>query len=85
MVPKGAIWSFDYDFDHEENSMVKTALVSYALKTADDLDYDWTAEVIEEKLAAVFKNARYRKKLTPQQQETEKQKSQKRSIRNKVC
>ncbi|KAI7846596.1 hypothetical protein BDC45DRAFT_528966 [Circinella umbellata] len=83
MVPKGAIWSFDYDFDHEENSMVKTALVSYALKTADDLDYDWTAEVIEEKLAAVFKNARYRKKLTPQQQETEKQKSQKRSIRNK--
>ncbi|KAI7846823.1 hypothetical protein BDC45DRAFT_528178 [Circinella umbellata] len=83
MVPKGAIWSFDYDFDHEENSMVKTALVSYALKTADDLGYNWTTEVIEEKLAAIFKNARYRNKLTAQQQETEKQKSQKRSIRNK--
>ncbi|KAG2214784.1 hypothetical protein INT45_011565 [Circinella minor] len=53
------------------------------LLTADDLSYDWTAEVIEEKLGEVFKNARYRKKLTPQQQETEKQKSQKRSIRNK--
>ncbi|KAI7846681.1 hypothetical protein BDC45DRAFT_528592 [Circinella umbellata] len=83
MVPKGAIWSFNYDFDHEENSMVKTTLVSYALKTADDLGYNWTTEVIEEKLAAIFKNARYRNKLTAQQQETEKQKSQKRSIQNK--
>ncbi|KAG2212138.1 hypothetical protein INT45_010988, partial [Circinella minor] len=83
MVPKGAVWSFDYNFDHEENSMIKTVLVNYALKTADDLGYDWTAKVIEEKLAAVFKNARYRSKITPQQQETEKQKSQKRSIQNK--
>ncbi|KAG2211380.1 hypothetical protein INT45_007033 [Circinella minor] len=65
------------------NSIVKTVLVNYALKTADDLGYDWTAEVIEEKLAAVFKNARYHSKITPQQQETEKQKSQKRSIWNK--
>ncbi|KAG2210603.1 hypothetical protein INT45_007701 [Circinella minor] len=83
MVPKGAVWSFDYDFDHEENSIVKTVLVNYVLKMADDLGYDWTAEVIEEKLAAVFKNARYHSKITPQQQETEKQKSQKCSIRNK--
>ena len=84
MVPQGTIWNFDYDFDHEQNVIVKDVLVNYALKTADDLGCQWTAEVLEEKLAVVFKNAKFHSKLTLQQRETEKERYQECGVRNKV-
>ena len=84
MVPQGTVWNFDYDFEHGQNAIVKDVLVNYALKTADDFGYQWTVDVLEEKLAMVFKNVKSRNKLTPQQRETERQRSQKRGVRNKV-
>lgn len=84
MVPEGVVWNFDYDFHHEENIIVKNILINYALKTADDLGYVWTNEVIEEKLYIVYKNEKYRDGLSLERVEKGRKASQKNSIRNKV-
>ena len=84
MVREGVVWNFDYDFDHEENIIVKNLLINYALKTADDLGYVWTTEVIEEKLRIVYKNEKYKDSLSLEQVEKGRKASQKNSVRNKV-
>ncbi|KAG2214889.1 hypothetical protein INT45_006528 [Circinella minor] len=67
MVREGVVWNFDYDFDHEENIIVKNLLINYMLKTADDLGYVWTSNVIEEKLCIVYKNEKYKDSLSLEQ------------------
>ncbi|KAG2215327.1 hypothetical protein INT45_010125 [Circinella minor] len=67
MVREGVVWNFDYDFDHEENIIVKNLLINYALKTSDDLGYVWTTKVIEEKLRIVYKNEKYKDSLSLEQ------------------
>ncbi|KAG2212504.1 hypothetical protein INT45_011165 [Circinella minor] len=66
MVWEGVVWNFDYDFDHEENIIVKN-LIKYALKIANDLGYVWTTEVTEDKLHIIYKNEKYKDSLSLKQ------------------
>ncbi|KAG2210692.1 hypothetical protein INT45_012482 [Circinella minor] len=84
MVQEGVVWNFDYDFDHEENIIVKNHLIKYALKTADDSGYVWTTEVIEDKLRIVYKNEEYKDSLSLEQVEKGRKASLKNGVRNKV-
>ena len=84
MVREGVVWNFDYDFDHEENIIVKNLLIKYALKTVNDLGYVWTTEVIEDKLRIVYKNEKYKDSLSLEQVEKGRKASLKNGVRNKV-
>ena len=84
MVPEGMAWNLDLTFDHKENAGVKKALISYAMEAADNLGYEWTTEIIEQKLETVYKNEKHKASQTDEWKEQERKKSRKNSARNKV-